>query len=184
MMVFMINNISLHWYEQSTLIDQRLRQQIVDCWRDVSNAGGAVGFPYPPVSQDHVRPYVDSMISSMESANARILVALDGEKLAGWLLLSANSFPLTAHWALVQRVQTDLAFRSQGIGKALMQEVARFAAEDLGLRQLRLDLRSGLGLEEFYGSLGWKEVGRWPDGFLPPEGFRDEVLMQLELRPH
>ncbi|RDV48322.1 hypothetical protein DDV98_29620 [Streptomyces sp. IB2014 011-12] len=30
------------------------------------------------------------------------------------------------------------------------------------LEQLHLAARGGVGLEDFYGRLGWKEIGRWP----------------------
>jgi hypothetical protein len=33
----------------------------------------------------------------------------------------------------------------------------------MGLEQLHLAARAGAGLETFYGRLGWKEVGRWPE---------------------
>lgn len=54
--------------------------------------------------------------------------------------------------------------------------------EDLRLEQLRLELRSGQGLEGFYESCGWQEVGRWPGALrLGPGDDRDEVLMLLRL---
>ena len=63
-----------------------------------------------------------------------------------------------------------------------MEEVARSARGDLGLDQLHLELRSGQGLEGFYQSCGWREVGRWPGALrLGPGDDRDEVLMLLEL---
>ncbi len=37
-----------------------------------------------------------------------------------------------------------------------------------------------LGLEDFYGRLGWAEIGRWPDALrLAPGDDRDEILMIL-----
>ena len=36
------------------------------------------------------------------------------------------------------------------------------------------------GLEDFYGRLGWKEIGRWPGALrLASDDDRDEVLMVL-----
>jgi hypothetical protein len=49
----------------------------------------------------------------------------------------------------------------------------------MGLEQLRLEARGGEGLEEFYGRLGWKEIGRWPGALRFDHGDRDEVLMLL-----
>jgi hypothetical protein len=63
-----------------------------------------------------------------------------------------------------------------------MTEVARAASEDLALDHLHLELRSGMGLEDFYKSCGWQEIGRWPGALRMPEGDQDEVLMSLSLR--
>ncbi|MBO0895821.1 GNAT family N-acetyltransferase [Arthrobacter sp. zg-ZUI10] len=75
-----------------------------------------------------------------------------------------------------------LDFRSCGVGRALMTEVARSAAEDLALEHLRLEVRAGMGLEGFYQSCGWREIGRWPEALRLPGGDRDEVLMALALK--
>ena len=141
---------------------------------------GAVGFPFPPVSDERVLPSLDALVRSLGVAVNRILIAtLDGE-LAGWLLLAGNSNELTAHWAQVLRVQTALDFRNCGVGRALMKEVARSAAEDLALEHLRLEVRAGMVLEGFYQLCG-REIGRWPEALRLPGGDRDEVLMALAL---
>jgi hypothetical protein len=54
---------------------------------------GAVGFPFPPVSDEHVRPAVDAMVASLGAAADRLLLATTDEALAGWLLLSTNLTP-------------------------------------------------------------------------------------------
>ncbi len=62
-----------------------------------------------------------------------------------------------------------------------MNEVRRIARDEMGLEQLHLAARGGVGLEAFYGRLGWKEVGRWPGALrLADGGDRDEVLMHLD----
>jgi hypothetical protein len=61
-----------------------------------------------------------------------------------------------------------------------MEHARRIARDDMGLEQLHLAARAGMGLEEFYGRLGWREVGRWPGALrLGPGDDRDEVLMLL-----
>jgi hypothetical protein len=58
-----------------------------------------------------------------------------------------------------------------------LQEIAR---DDLHLSQLHLAARGGLGLEDFYARLGWREIGRWPAALRLGDGeHRDEVLMLL-----
>ncbi|HCA87791.1 MAG TPA: hypothetical protein DEQ61_21410 [Streptomyces sp.] len=47
--------------------------------------------------------------------------------------------------------------------------------DEMGLEQLHLAARAGVGLEAFYGRLGWKEVGRWLGALrLGPGDDRDE----------
>ncbi|MEU7882933.1 GNAT family N-acetyltransferase [Microbispora bryophytorum] len=159
-----------------------LRQELVECWVTVTNAGGAAGFPFPPVTSDEVAPVADQLIAGLDPERGRLLLALVGGTLAGWLNVRRNVDPLIAHWGTVHHVQTHTSFRGRGIGAALMRQVRQVAREEMGLEQLRLAARGGVGLEDFYGRLGWKEIGRWPAALrLAPGDDRDEILMVLEL---
>ena len=165
------------------MVDEVRQAQLLTCWRDVSNAGGAVGFPFLPVTTEQVRSAIEGLIESLDRSPSRILVALVDQTLAGWLVLVGNADTLTAHWARVLRVQTALEHRGTGVGRALMREVERAARDDLQLKHLHLELRAGMGLERFYESCGWCEVGRWPEALcLGGNELRDEVLMHRPLR--
>jgi len=62
--------------------------QMVACWREVSNAGGPVGFPFLPVDEQQVLPAVEDMVGSLDPALSRLLVATVDQALAGcahWL---------------------------------------------------------------------------------------------------
>jgi GNAT superfamily N-acetyltransferase len=155
------------------------RQALIDCWIEVANAGGAVGFAFPPVDAGQVGPAADRLIADLDPDYNRVVLAEADGVLAGWLSLSRHRDRLVPHWGTVKRVQTRPGFRGRGIGTALMGEVRRIARDELGLEQLRLEARSGAGLEDFYGRLGWTEVGRWPGALRFPCGDRDEVLMLL-----
>ncbi|MER5967581.1 GNAT family N-acetyltransferase [Streptomyces sp. NPDC002057] len=158
-----------------------LRRQLVDCWIAVTNTGGAAGFPFPPVRDGEVAPVADELLAGLHPARGRLVVATCGEALAGWVVLKIDPFRLVAHWGTVHHLQTHPGFRSRGVGSALMRELRRIARDELGLEQLRLAARGGEGLEEFYGRLGWREVGRWPGALrFTPDDTRDEVLMLLD----
>lgn len=176
------NSAQMQWLTAPAMVDPAVCRQLLQCWQEVSNAGGAVGFPFPPVSEEQVLVALDAMIQSLDEPANRLLLATINGKLAGWLFLAGNANELTAHWARVLRVQTALNFRNRGVGRALMDEVARAATEDLALEQLHLELRSGMGLENFYNSCGWQEIGRWPKALRFPDSDQDEVLMALPLR--
>jgi GNAT superfamily N-acetyltransferase len=152
---------------------------LVHCWMTVANTGGAVGFPFPPVGVDDVQPAADQLIADLDPDYHRLLIATVDGVLAGWLSLSRPRARVVPHWGTVKRVQTHPDFRRRGIGAALMHRVRDVARDELGLEQLRLEARGGEGLEDFYGRLGWREIGRWPDALRLDHGDRDEVLMLL-----
>ncbi|MFI1935681.1 GNAT family N-acetyltransferase [Streptomyces purpureus] len=157
----------------------RLRR-LAECWAEVTNAGGAAGFPFPPVELARVRPVLDALVDSLAPATSRLLTASVKGELAGWLNVRRDPFALIAHWGTVHHVQTRTALRGQGVGAALMHEVRRIARDEMGLEQLHLAARGGEGLEDFYGRLGWKEAGRWPGALRLSAGDdRDEILMLL-----
>jgi GNAT superfamily N-acetyltransferase len=156
-----------------------LRGQLIDCWVTVSNAGGAVGF-LPPADSTQISPVVAELIAGLDPRRSRLLLALDGAVLAGWLGIQRELNPLVAHWGTVGRLQTRPAFRGRGIASALMTQARQVAREEMGLEQLHLALRDGTGLERFYGRLGWQVVGRWPRALrVAPGDDRDEILMIL-----
>ncbi|MER5341559.1 GNAT family N-acetyltransferase [Streptomyces mirabilis] len=161
-------------------VTPQLQRALAECWVEVTNAGGAAGFPFPPVDAAMVAPTLVRIIDLLSPDTNRLLTAtLDGE-LAGWLNLRRDRFELIAHWGTLHHVQTRTAVRGRGIGLALMNEVHRIARDEMGLEQLHLAARGDVGLEAFYGRLGWKEVGRWPGALrLAPGDDRDEILMIL-----
>ncbi|MGW2668296.1 N-acetyltransferase family protein [Streptomyces sp. NPDC001272] len=163
----------------------RLRRELAACWEEVVNSGGAVvaaAFPLPPVSRSQVAAVVEELVRALDPDLARMLVATAGGALAGWLVLRRDRHPLVAHRGTVNHVQTLPGLRRLGIGSALMERVRDVAREEMGLERLEIAVRDGLGLEDFYGKLGWTEVGRWPGALrVAPGDDRDEILMSLVL---
>lgn len=107
-------------------------------------------------------------------------MAVAGDALAGWVHLHRHPDPPVAHWGTISHLQTLPALRGQGIGRALMMWARQVARQEMGLEQLHLAARGGMGLERFYAQLGWWEIGRWPHALrLAPDDDRDEILMLL-----
>jgi GNAT superfamily N-acetyltransferase len=157
-----------------------LKRELTDCWMLVSNAGGAVGFPFLPVDITHVAPVADKLFAGLSPECSRLLIARAGDTLVGWVHIQRNLSPLIAHWGTINHLQSLPSSRGQGIGSALMAHARHVALSELGLEQLRLAVRGGTGLEHFYARLGWTVIGRWPGALrLAPGDDRDEILMIL-----
>ncbi|MEU8246089.1 GNAT family N-acetyltransferase [Nonomuraea sp. NPDC048916] len=161
-------------------VTPELRRDLIGCWIAVTNAGGAAGFPFPPVGDDDVAPAADKFLGRLNPQRSRLLIAKTDGILAGWVVLNRDPYRLVGHWGTIHHLQTHPDFRGRGIGAALVHRLRKIARDELALEQLHLAARGGEGLEDFYGRLGWREIGRWPEALrLAPDDTRDEVLMIL-----
>ncbi|GAA2338378.1 GNAT family N-acetyltransferase [Streptomyces violaceusniger] len=175
------DSLELHRATCPDDVDPRLRQALIDCWVDVTNAGGAAGFPFPPIDAQQAAPALDAIIANLAPETCRLILAMEDGELAGWLNTRRDTFALIAHWGTLHHVQTHPRVRARGIGIALMERARQVARDEMRLEHLHLAARGGVGLERFYGRLGWKEIGRWPDALrLAPGDDRDEILMVLQ----
>jgi GNAT superfamily N-acetyltransferase len=161
-------------------VDDVLRQELVSCWTDVTNAGGAVGL-MPPVTEDVVAPVLDRLLDGVHSGrHVLALLTVDGGT-AGFATLFGSSSPLRRHWATVLRVQVHPSRQGQGLGRVLMTGVHDIARAR-GWEFLRLTARGGTGVDAFYRGLGYTEVGRVPGAIrVAPGDDREEILMVRRL---
>ncbi|WFB08049.1 GNAT family N-acetyltransferase [Streptomyces sp. LX-29] len=158
-----------------------LREEVLQLWTRVSQAGGAVGF-VPPVTAEEIRPTADAQAAAVASGALRMLAAYEEGRLVGTSYLKLNTHPLMRHWSTVVTVMIDPERQGGGRGKALMRETVEMA-RDLGFSALRLGVRGGMGTEDFYATVGFKEVGRVPEGIDVGGGdLRDDILMWLPLK--
>jgi GNAT superfamily N-acetyltransferase len=161
-------------------IDAALAEEMVRCWVDVSNAGGAVGF-VAPVDSDDVRPLVAQMIESVEEGRELLVIIQVGGDLAGFGVIQLARNPLLRHYGHVVRVQVRPELHGLGLGAALMQAIKDRAIR-AGLEGLTLGVRDGTGTDSFYSRLGYVEVGRVPGAIrVAPGDDRDSIEMFLRL---
>lgn len=157
-----------------------LREQIVSLWRDVTNAGGAVGF-VAPVTREQVQATAGAAFAGVEEGHDRLLAGYDGERLVALLFFASNRFVLKEHFCILKRVMIHPDSQGRGWGVALMREAERIGRY-LGFEALHVTVRGGHGLEAFYERCGYKEVGRLPGALrVAPGDDRDEILMWLAL---
>ncbi|GAA2416964.1 GNAT family N-acetyltransferase [Streptomyces glaucosporus] len=170
-------------YELDPPVDRRLADGICALWAEVVNAGGAVGF-VPPVTADDVRPELVRHLTAMAEERVRLMVARDEDgEVAGTAFLTFNTHRLMRHWVWLYTVMLHPARQGRGEGRDLMAAVEEAVRGMDGIRGIRLTCRGGMGLERFYGSCGYKEVGRVPDAIrVADDDFRDDITMWLQLR--
>ena len=163
-------------------VDTPLRDGILDLWTDVTNSGGAVGF-VAPVDRETVRPELVKQFVALGAGAARLLVGHDAEgRVAATAFLTFNAHRLRTHWLWVYTVMVHPRHQGKGYGRDLMAAVADAARGLDGIEAIRLGCRGGLGLERFYGSCGYKEVGRVPGAIrVAPGDDRDDITMLLPL---
>ncbi|MFF8034869.1 MULTISPECIES: GNAT family N-acetyltransferase [unclassified Streptomyces] len=163
-------------------VTPELRDGILDLWADVSNAGGAVGF-VPPVTREDIRPELVRQFVAMEEKRSRLLVGRDEDgRVAATAFLTFNGHRLMTHWIWLYTVMVHPRHQGKGYGRDLLA-AAEDAARGLdGIEAIRLNCRGGLGLERFYASCGYKEVGRVPGAIrVAPGDERDDVILLLPL---
>ncbi|MEL6983769.1 MAG: GNAT family N-acetyltransferase [Actinomycetota bacterium] len=141
--------------------DDETGRGLESCWLDVSNAGGAVGFPFPPVARDEVRAATERLAEDVARGSVRLVVAESAGEVVGWVVLRLNASTVASHWGRVERLQSRPELRGSGIGSRLLEALIEDARSE-GIEHLQLVLRSGEDLEAFYESRGWVEIGRHP----------------------
>jgi GNAT superfamily N-acetyltransferase len=164
--------------------DPQLRAQLLDTWVTVTDHGGAVGFVAPA---DSVQ-----IGETLDTALARVVEGRDGlgvlrrdddpeRPAAGMGILAASSSHLRGHWRTVLRLMVHPDLQGQGAGRVLIDGLHGMA-RDLGLEFVVLSVRGGLGIEGFYGHLGYEIFGRNPGAVRVADGDdRDEIHMRFTL---
>lgn len=157
-----------------------LQDELVRLWVEVTNADGAVGF-VPPVVDADIRPVAEEQLDAVRAGGARLLAAYADGRLVGTVFLAYNRHRLMLHWATLITVMIEPALQGGGRGKAMLREAIDMA-RDAGLMSLRLGVRGGTGVDAFYATLGFKEVGRVPESIkVAEDDFRDDIAMWLRL---
>ncbi|WP_461026202.1 GNAT family N-acetyltransferase [Streptomyces sparsus] len=163
-------------------MDRQLTDGLCALWADVVNAGGAVGF-VPPVTPEDVRPELLRHLSAMTEGRTRLVAGLDeAGQVRGTAFLTMNTHRLMRHWVWLYTVMVHPSEQGRGAGRRLMAAAANAARGLDDVRGIRLTCRGGLGLERFYRSCGYREVGRVPAAIkVADDDYRDDVTLWLSL---
>ncbi|MET7390015.1 GNAT family N-acetyltransferase [Streptomyces sp. NPDC005529] len=169
-------------FELDPAVTPVLRDGVVALWADVSNAGGSVGF-VPPVTAADVRPELVKHFVAMAEGRTRLLVGRDEDgEVAATAFLTHNTHRLMRHWVWLYTVMVHPRHQGKGYGRDLLAAAEEAAGTLHGVEAIRLTCRGGEGLERFYASCGYKEVGRVPGAIrVAPGEDRDDITMLLSL---
>ena len=126
------------------------------------HAGASIGFVLPFSQADGEAFWQDRVLPGVRIGARTPLVARDGGRIAGSVLLDTGTPANQPHRAEVAKLMVHPDDRRRGIARALMT-----ALEDLarrrGRRLLTLDTRTGDHAEPLYTSLGYRTAGIIPD---------------------
>ena len=153
--------------------------ELLDLWVRVNDAGGAVGF-LPAAPRREVARALESHLGEVRAGRALLVVmrAPAGALLGFGFWLAPRARGLE-HLAELMRLMVEPSAQGRNLGRLLLAGMVGVVRRELpGIRLLRLDYRSGLGLGVFYEAAGWSEIGRLAQGIsLGGDEFRDDVLM-------
>jgi len=123
--------------------------------------GASIGFVMP-FELSQARAYWLDRVAAAHAAGGKIvLIATLDRRIVGTAQLDLDSMPSKRHHAEISKVLVDPGFRRAGVGRALMQEIERRAANE-GRWLLTLDT-AGDAAEALYRSLGYRLAGAIPN---------------------
>lgn len=148
--------------------------------RDAVDSGAAVSF-LAPLAQERAEEWWRGILASADPRSV-ILVARDGEGIAGSVQLHPAWAPNQPHRADIAKLLVHRRARRAGLGARLMREIEA-AARATGFTLLTLDAKRGGAAEQLYRREGWTVVGTIPRYAVDPDGaaLHDTVVFYKEL---
>ncbi len=145
--------------------------------------GASVNF-MAGITQEQAAAFWHGQLADVADGGKRLLVAEDGGRLVGTLLLTLAQQPNAPHRADVGKMLVLSSVRRRGLGRRLLA-AAEDMARDAGRTLLMLDTETGSAGELLYRSCGWTECGRVPEHSFRPDGrLAETTLFYKALGPH
>lgn len=157
--------------------------ELADILADAVAHGASVNF-MAGFSAGDGRAFWRGQLPGIAGGEKRLVVADDGARLLGTVLLSFAHQPNAPHRAELGKMLVLASARRQGLGRRLLtaaEEEARAAGRTL----LMLDTESGSAGDKLYRSCGWTAIGAVPDHAFRPDGrLAATTLFYKALGPH
>jgi GNAT superfamily N-acetyltransferase len=130
------------------------------------------------------RAFWRGQVPGIAAGERRLLVAVDGERLVGTVVLALAPQPNAQHRAEIGKMLVHSSARRQGLGRRLLAAAEALALE-CGRTLLLLDTESESSGDMLYRSTGWTEVGRVPGHAVAPDGrLAETTIFYKVLGPH
>jgi len=145
---------------------------------DAVDSGASVSF-MAGLTRDAARDWWRRTFAGAHE-RAVILIARDAAGIAGSVQLHPAWAPNQPHRADVAKLLVHRRARRQGLARALMAELERYAG-GVGFTLLVLDTCRGTAAEALYRGLGWTEAGVIPHFALTPDGGNCDTVFFYKL---
>ncbi|PVB60529.1 GNAT family N-acetyltransferase [Labrenzia sp. 011] len=149
----------------------RLASLLKTCVED----GAGIGFILP-LSQEKAQDFWQSRLPLLERGEAFLMVAGEGEEIAGVVMLMLADQDNGRHRAEVAKLMVHPRHRRKGLARKLMTAIDSLArAQDRWL--LVLDTVTGDRAEKLYPACGYRKVGIIPDYAFNSHGHLDATTV-------
>lgn len=128
--------------------------------RDAVESGASVNF-LEGFTQSEAEEFWRGQISGLADGGRHLLVAEDGDRLIGTVVLTKAPQPNQPHRADVGKMLVLASHRRKGVGRRLLDAVEALAREE-GRTLLMLDTTLGSSGDLLYRSCGWVQYGIVP----------------------
>lgn len=124
--------------------------------------GASVNFILPYTEDDAKAFWTRKVLARLnDGAPLVVMVARQGERIAGSVQLDCETPPNQQHRADIKKLLVHPQFQRRGVGRRLMEEIEAVAVQ-MGRTLLTLDTRSGDKGEPLYLSCGFQVAGIIP----------------------
>ena len=141
---------------------------LVTLLQDSVHNGSSVGF-LPPLTSEVAESYWLETFDEVAQGKRILLVAREGDEVAGSVQLALATKLNGLHRAEVQKLVVHTRFRGRGIARALMGEIEE-AAREAGRTLLVLDTEEDSVAERLYPKCGYTRAGIIPQYALSANG--------------
>ena len=125
--------------------------------QDAIAGGASVGF-IAPLHTEEAEAYWTKVIREVENNERIVIVALEGNVLAGCVHIVPATTQNGKHRAEIQKMLVHSRFRRRGLGRSLLA-TAEHSAREMGKTLLILDTERNSPGEALYTAAGWERSG-------------------------